>query len=68
MKYLDRIKKVNKNFVTYFEDGLESDGIPDAYSLGDMSEVEAVVSLFEFLFATVPGISELIVEDIKDYV
>ena len=68
LKYLDRIKKVNKNFVTYFEDELESDGIPDAYSLGDMSEVEAVVSLFEFLFATVPGISELIVEDIKDYV
>ena len=68
LKYLDRIKKVNKNFVTYFEEDLEIDDMPDAYSLGDVSEVETVVSSFDFLLSSVPGISELIVDDIKDYV
>ena len=64
LKYLERIKKVNKNFVKYFKEGLDEEAVmPSAYSIGDMSEVESVVAELEFLFSSVPGISELILED-----
>ena len=64
LKYLERIKKVNKNFVLFFEEEMDMDPVmPDAYSIGDMSEVESVIAELEFLFSSVPGISELILED-----
>ena len=64
LKYLERIKKVNKNFVSFFEEEMDMDPVmPDAYSIGDMSEVESVIAELEFLFSSVPGISELILED-----
>ena len=62
-KYLDRIKKVNKHFVSYYENIDDYDGsLPDGYSLGDISEVETVVYELNFLFITMPNIESFIVK------
>lgn len=66
LSYLDRIKKVNKNFVKYFKDEMDIEpNMPDIYSPGDMSEVEAVMEELEFLFLSTPGITELILNESK---
>lgn len=66
LSYLDRIKKVNKNFVKYFKDDMDIEpNMPDIYSPGDMSEVEAVMEELEFLFLSTPGITELILNESK---
>ena len=63
LKYLERIKKVNKYFVSYFEDEKDIDvDLPSMYQIGNESEIDDVVAELEFLFNTVPGISEIIVE------
>lgn len=62
-KYLDRIKKVNKHFVSYYENIDDYDGsLPDGYSLGDISEVETVAYELNFLFITMPNIESFIVK------
>ena len=62
--YLEKIKNQNKYFVKYFEEGMDMDAtMPDGYTRGDISEVEDVVAGLEFLFSSVPDISELILED-----
>ena len=64
LKYLDRIKKVNKYFVQYFKDEKDIDVVlPPMYRIGDESEIDDVVAELEFLFNTVPNIREIIVED-----
>lgn len=62
-KYLDRIKKVNKNFVSYFENMEDyDDDFPPYYSIGDISEVKTVSHELDFLFITMPNIENFIVE------
>ena len=62
-KYLDRIKKVNKNFVSYFENMEDyDDDLPPYYSIGDISEVKTVSHELDFLFITMPNIENFIVE------
>ena len=61
---MEKIKNQNKYFVKYFEEGMDMDAtMPDGYTRGDISEVEDVVAGLEFLFSSVPDISELILED-----
>ena len=66
LSYLDRIKKVNKNFVKYFKDETNIEpNMPDIYLPGDMSEVEVVMTELEFLFLSTPVITELILNESK---
>lgn len=63
LKYLERIKKVNKHFVSYFEDEKDMEAVlPSMYRIGDESEIDDVVAELEFLFNTVPDIGEIIIE------
>ena len=59
VKYLERIKRVNKNFVSFFQNEYDIN-LPDGYMFGDVSEVQTVVSELDFLFITVTRIEDFI--------
>ena len=59
VKYLERIKRVNKNFVSFFQNEYDIN-LPDGYMFGDVSEVQTIVSELDFLFITVTRIEDFI--------
>lgn len=65
--YLDKVNKANPNFVKFFKGTMKANPnvTPGYYSRGDSSEVMMYLEQYDFLFASVPTISEYVIKNSK---
>ena len=67
-EYLDRINKVNSNFIKFFKDVIKNNkkGSKGHYSKGDSEEIIMYFAEYAFLIDTTPTISCYILENSKN--
>ena len=66
-EYLERVKKVNSNFVKFFKGTIKvNENVPfGCYSIGDSSEVLMYFDNYLFLMMSVPGIGDYVLKNSK---